>query len=239
MEMAKLGSVEEQTTESILAELADDGRRRRRSATSRAGIDFAREVLERALGRRARRGAAGPALDGDRDAALRVPAPHPAGADRRVPARRVAADDRAGGREPAHGPRAQVLARLPERDAARHRAADRAHGRDRPQRDPAGRGGHAPEAHRGRRAGVLRRGRREVAGRHPQLRRPLDRAQRARPPRRHRRGPRRGGPADAVRLRGHRQARRPRDPAGAARGQPEGPRARAARRRRRRSRRRC
>jgi flagellar motor switch protein FliG len=49
MEMAKLGSVEEQTTESILAELAEtasaDG-----LGDIAGGIDFAREVLERALG---------------------------------------------------------------------------------------------------------------------------------------------------------------------------------------------
>ena len=48
-----------------------------------------------------------------------------------------------------------------------------------------------------------------------------------------RRAARRGDPDDAVRLRGHRQARRPQRPAAPQGGRPEGPRARTARRLRR------
>jgi flagellar motor switch protein FliG len=49
MEMAKLGSVEEQTTESILGELAESAGAGGLGDVA-GGIDFAREVLERALG---------------------------------------------------------------------------------------------------------------------------------------------------------------------------------------------
>ena len=69
---------------------------------------------------------------------------------------------------------------------------------------------HAAEALERDRPGVLVRRRRQVARRHPQPRRPLDRAQRARPARADQRRAGRGGPAAAVHLRGHRQARRPR-----------------------------
>ena len=57
--------------------------------------------------------------------------------------------------------------------------------------------------------GVLRGGRRRVAGRHPQQLRPPDRAQRARLAGRALRRAGRRGPDAPLRLRGHRQARRP------------------------------
>ena len=78
-------------------------------------------------------------------------------------------------------------------------------------------------------AGLRRRGRGQVAGRHPQQLRPDDRAQRARRARQGRRRARRGDPPAAVHLRGRRQARRPLDPDGAQGGRPEGPRDRTAR----------
>jgi flagellar motor switch protein FliG len=49
LEMAKMGSVEEETTEAILGELADSARADSIGDVS-GGIEFAREVLERALG---------------------------------------------------------------------------------------------------------------------------------------------------------------------------------------------
>ncbi len=121
-------------------------------------------------------------------------------------------------------------ARAPARGrAARYRAADRAHGPRRHTRDPAGRAGHPPQAGRDGRAQVLRQRRRQDARRDPQSRRPHHRAQRAREPCRHGQDAGRGGARHAVRVRGHRQARRACDPASAARGRPEGSRAGAAR----------
>ena len=55
LEMAKMGSIEEETTEAILGELAQATRARRRAGRRAAGIEFAREVIERALGAGARR----------------------------------------------------------------------------------------------------------------------------------------------------------------------------------------
>ena len=67
------------------------------------GVDYAREVLERALGPRARRRRSSARLSAVIERTpVRVPAPHAARADRRVPAQRVAADDRARRRQPAH-----------------------------------------------------------------------------------------------------------------------------------------
>jgi flagellar motor switch protein FliG len=125
---------------------------------------------------------------------------------------------------------AQVLAMLEPAHQAEVAPADRGHERDAPRGRRAGRGRRARQAVERQRAG-LRGGRRcQVARRHPQQRRPQHRAQRARRAGEGERSPRRGDPAAAVHLRGHRQARRPLDPAGAQGGRPEGPRDRPARR---------
>ena len=84
--------------------------------------------------------------------------------------------------------------RCSARGAGRRRHAHRAHGRDAARGRRAGRGGDEAEALERHRAGVLARRRRQVARRHPQPRRPLDRAQRARPARADQRRAGRGGP---------------------------------------------
>ena len=110
------------------------------------GVDYARDVLERAIGTRARRRDHRPPLLRDRDAAVRVPAPHRARADRRVPAQRGAADDRAGRRQPAHHARRPGALQPPRGGAGGDRAADREDGRDQPGRRQAGRGRDARQA---------------------------------------------------------------------------------------------
>ena len=126
---------------------------------------------------------------------------------------------------------AQVLARLPERQQPDIALRIARMGETSAQVDPAGRGGHAPQADGGRRAGVLRGGRHQGPRRDPQPRRSDDRAQRAREPRHGRQG------ASAEEVRGMLfvfedivKLDERASPAGAARGRPEGPRARAARR---------
>ena len=101
--------------------LALTPRRRAAASTTRARCSSASLGPERAGGDHR------PPLGGDRAAAVRVPAPHAAGADRRLPAQRGAADDRARHRQPAHDARrAEVLALPAARAAGRGRAADRA-----------------------------------------------------------------------------------------------------------------
>ena len=104
----------------------------------RAGVRLARDRRRRLrargagalAGQRPRGGDHRPPVDGDRAPPVRVPAPHAGRPHRHVPARRVAADDRARRREPAHDAR-RAGALVPAGGAAgRHRAADRAHGRD-------------------------------------------------------------------------------------------------------------
>ena len=80
-------------------------RRRRQLGDVVGGMQFAREVLERALGAERAEELLARLSTANEMRLLRVPAPHPPRAGRRLPAHRVPADDRAGGRQPPHGPR--------------------------------------------------------------------------------------------------------------------------------------
>ena len=146
------------------------------------GVEFAREVLERSLGaERAARDHRPPVGD-DRAPAVRVPAPHAAGADLRLPAQRGAADDRARHREPPHDARRAGALRSCSPSCRPTSPLRVAHDdRDQPGRHCSDvervMQAEALERHH---AGVRRGGRRQVAGRDPQPRRPPDRAQRPR-----------------------------------------------------------
>ena len=154
LEMAKLQRVDPVTTGAVLEEFA---------ATIEAydslmagGVDYAREVLERALGPRARARDHRAALERDRDAAVRVPAQDAARAARDLPAQRVAPDGGARRGQPAHHAGLAGALAPARRRAGRDRAAHRADGRDQPGRGQAGRGGDEAEARQRRAAGVLR-----------------------------------------------------------------------------------
>src|SRR5271165_2612792 len=201
IEMAKLSAVGAETTESILGEVAAAGLEL--GASANGGVDFARDVIERALGPERAAQLLGRLSAGEEA--------RPFAFLRNAPPERVA------GLLRSESPQmiALVLASLQTSQAAGVLA-------------------RLPEplqpdvALRIVRMGVTgarvieqveeasRRRRDESAGGHPQPCRPLGRAQRAREPRRSRQGARRGGAGHAVRLRGHRQARRAGGPATAA-----------------------
>ena len=102
-----------------------------RARCAAGGIDFAREVLERALGLRARgRDASAASSTVIETRPFEFLRRTPAEQIVDVPAQRVAADDRAGVANLHTTLAAQVLAQPARGAAGRHRAADRAHGRD-------------------------------------------------------------------------------------------------------------
>ena len=127
LEMAQLSSIPSEQTQAVFEEVVDTATCRR---LLRRGRRRLRPRGARGVGRRrARRRDHRPPGRDHRDAAVRVPAPHPAGADRAVPRAGVAPDDRARHRQPAHDPgrpgargaarRAPGPGRRPHRDDAR------------------------------------------------------------------------------------------------------------------------
>ena len=112
------------------------------------GLDFAREVIERALGPERAAELLGRLSGAHRDAAVRVPAPRAARADRRAPARRVRPDRSRSCSRTCDTLAAGVLPSCPSAQQPGHRAADRAHGRDQHAGDPAGRGRDPQQARR-------------------------------------------------------------------------------------------
>ena len=142
MEMARLSSVGAETTDSIFSELAAVAGGGAGGASG--GMDFARGVIERALG--PERAAE---LLGRLSARAET---RPFEFLRRVPPERIAALLRSESAQTIalvlaslHTDARRRRARPPARErAARHRAADRAHGRDERAGDPAGRGGDPP-----------------------------------------------------------------------------------------------
>ena len=141
--MAKLENVGTDVSSYVFEELAATVQAE--EASLHGGVDYARDVLERALGRRPRGRDHRPPVGDDRAPAVRVPAPHAAGADRRLPAQRVAADDRAGHLQPAHDARRPgAVAACPSPSRPRSPCGSRAWARRSPEVVAPGRGRHAP-----------------------------------------------------------------------------------------------
>ena len=208
-EMASLWRVKSETADAVVQELAE--RFDTQNEFAMGGLEFAREVLEHLLG-----ATRAEEILGRLTAQIEL---RPFEFLRRTPPEQIAtflrneapADDRARRRRPAHDARRQGP-RLPgARGPGRRRDAHRDDGGDQPG---------------GRRGGRARccasssptsspqefspAGGVNSLAEHPQPRRPLHRAQRARGARRDRRRAGRRDPPAAVHLRGHRQARRPR-----------------------------
>ena len=196
-----------------------------RGYIAEGGLRFAREVLEQSVGVAARRRDPEPPVGGDRDDAVRVPAPHAARPDRGLPAQRAPADGRAGRRAAARPrrSRAKVMELLDAGAAGRRRrCASRMMGQTSPdvvkevalvmerkletvlQREYAAAGGVRSLA------AILNAANRSTE--RNILEHLADGGRRAR----------RRGALAALRLRGHPQAGRPLDPDGAARGRLEG-----------------
>ena len=119
LEMAKLQRVDPDTSESVLEELAATVTAY--DSLNAGGVDYAREVLERALGPERAVEIIGRLSTVIEMPSVRVPAQDAARADRHVPAQRVAADDRAGDRQPAHHA-CRAGARAPARAQTRPRS---------------------------------------------------------------------------------------------------------------------
>ena len=125
IEMAGLDAVGPETTESVFTELATlSGAEMGASG----GMEFARGVIELALGPERAAELLGRLAAHTRSGPVRVPAARPPRAHRRAAAQRVAADDRADPRERADGARGAGAGAAAGATAARYRAADRAHG---------------------------------------------------------------------------------------------------------------
>ena len=145
----------------------------RRTSSSQGGIGYAKDVLERALGGEKAVEIMGRLSSYIRRLAVRVPAQGRAAADLQLPAERAPADDGARARATCRRDvGATVMSMFPQDLQAEVAHARRGHGPHGARGDPRGRAGHGAQARLRHQPGARRGRRRQVARRHPELRRP-------------------------------------------------------------------